>query len=62
MTFDERDRDNTVALTIEGTAQYYVQRYHLPATAPELADCIRTDNGDIQPLEALILENWEIQK
>ena len=43
MRFDEQDRDNTVALTIEGTAQYYVQRYHLPVTAPELADCIRTE-------------------
>ena len=26
------------------------------------AECIRIDNGDIQPLEALILENWEVQK
>ena len=32
------------------------------ATLRYAADCIRTDNGDIQPLEALILENWEIQK
>ena len=26
------------------------------------AECIRIDNGDIQPLESLILENWEVQK
>ena len=32
------------------------------ATLRYAADCIRTDNGDIQPLESLILENWEIQK
>ena len=32
------------------------------ATLRYAADCIRTDNGDIQPLEALILENWEVQK
>lgn len=32
------------------------------ATLRYAAECIRTDNGDIQPLEALILENREIQK
>lgn len=32
------------------------------ATLRYAAKCIRKDNGDIQPLEALILENWEIKK
>lgn len=38
-----QDRNDTVSMTIEGTAQYYVQRYHLPVTAQEAADCIRTE-------------------
>ena len=32
------------------------------ATLRYAAECIRKDNGDIQPLDALVLENWEIQK
>ena len=32
------------------------------ATLRYAAECIRTDNGDVQPLELLILKNWEIQK
>ena len=32
------------------------------ATLRYAVDCIRTDNGDVLPLEALILKNWEIKE
>lgn len=38
-----QDRNDTVSMTIEGTAQYYVQRYHLSVTVQDAADCIRAE-------------------
>ncbi len=76
MPIRRRDRNGNeirpgMRLTAHGCTMYILtvptlyavlDRGSLKATLRYAADCIRTDNGDIQPLEALILENWEIQK
>lgn len=38
-----QDRAETVSMTIEGTARYYVECYHLSETAEQAADCIREE-------------------
>ena len=76
MPIRRRDRNGNeirpgMRLTAHGCTMYIItvptlyavlDRGSLKATLRYAAECIRTDNGDIQPLEALILENWEIQK
>mgnify|MGYP006078258919 FL=1 len=76
MPIRRRDRNGNeirpgMRLTAHGCTMYILtvptlyavlDRGSLKATLRYAAECIRTDNGDIQPLEALILENWEIQK
>ena len=76
MPIRRRDRNGNeirpgMRLTAHGCTMYILtvttlyavlDRGSSEATLRYAADCIRTDNGDIQPLEALILENWEIQK
>ena len=71
MPIRRRDRNGNeirpgMRLTAHGCTMYIVtvptlyavlDRGSSEATLRYAADCIRTDNGDIQPLEALILEN-----
>lgn len=76
MPIRRRDRNGNeirpgMRLTAHGCTMYILtvptlyavlDRGSLKATLRYAAECIRKDNGDIQPLEALILENWEIQE
>ena len=54
MTFPRQDREDNLVLTIEGTAQYYVDHYHLPVTAAEVADCIRAEARRAYTSEAVL--------
>lgn len=54
MSFPRQDREDNMVLTIEGTAQYYVEHYHLPVTAPELADLIRAEARRAYTTEATL--------
>ena len=49
-----QDRDETISMTIEGTAQYYVDRCHLPLTVQEVADCIRAEARRAYTSEAVL--------
>ena len=49
-----QDRDNTITMTIEGTARYYVDHYHLPLTVQEVADCIRAEARRAYTSEAVL--------
>ena len=49
-----QDRDETTSMTIEGTAQYYVDRCHLPLTVQEVADCIRAEARRAYTSEAVL--------
>lgn len=49
-----QDRDNTITMTIEGTARYYVDRCHLPLTVQEVADCIRAEARRAYTSEAVL--------
>lgn len=49
-----QDRDETISMTIEGTAQYYVDRCHLPLTMQEVADCIRAEARRAYTSEAVL--------
>ena len=76
MPIRRRDRNGNeirpgMRLTAHGCTMYILtvptlyavlDRGSLKATLRYAAECIRKDNGDIQPLEALILENGEIQE
>lgn len=54
MSFPRQDREDNMVLTIEGTAQYYVEHYHLPVTPPELADLIRAEARRAYTTEATL--------
>lgn len=43
MTFPREDRRDNMTLTIEGSAAFYVNRYHLPVTPQEAAKIIRQE-------------------
>ena len=76
MPIRRRDRNGNeirpgMRLTAHGCTMYILtvptlyavlDRGSRKATLRYAAESIRIDNGDIQPLEALILENWEVQK
>ena len=76
MPIRRRDRNGNeirsgMRLTAHGCTMYILtvptlyavlDRGSRKATLRYAAECIRIDNGDIQPLESLILENWEVQK
>lgn len=49
-----QDRDETISMTIEGTAQYYVDRCHLPLTVQEVADGIRAEARRAYTSEAVL--------
>lgn len=49
-----QDRDETISMTIEGTARYYVDRCHLPLTVQEVADCIRAEACRAYTSEAVL--------
>lgn len=50
----QQDRDDTVSTTIEGAARYYVDRYHLPLTVQQVADCIRAEARRAYTSEAVL--------
>lgn len=54
LTLTPQDREETVSMTIDGTAQYYVERYHLPQTAQQAADCIRAEARRAYTSEAVL--------
>ena len=76
MPIRRRDRNGNeirpgMRLTAHGCTMYILtvptlyaelDRGSRKATLRYAAECIRIDNGDTQPLESLILENWEVQK
>lgn len=75
MPIRRRDRNGNeirpgMKLASQGSTMYIItlptlyavrDRGSRAATLRYAVDCIRTDNGDVLPLEALILKNWEIK-
>ena len=42
VSFTPQERDDTMTMTVNGTAAYFVQHFSLPVTAQQMAESIRT--------------------